>query len=93
MKTPPLPNLADPIARRWLVFVVVNAILLAAVVGFAGAVAERRATTDLARQAQASATLHQLTPFPQVLVPWRELARPFVELTGAWAVVLPLLLR
>nr|WP_295106183.1 ATP-binding protein [uncultured Caulobacter sp.] len=58
MKTPPLPNLADPIARRWLVFVVVNAILLAAVVGFAGAVAERRATTDLARQAQASATLH-----------------------------------
>lgn len=58
MKTPPLPNLADPIARRWLVFVVVSAILLAAVVGFAGAVAERRATTDLARQAQASATLH-----------------------------------
>jgi two-component system C4-dicarboxylate transport sensor histidine kinase DctB len=53
-----LPNLADPIVRRWLAFLAVSVVLLAGVVGFAGAVAERRATADLARQAQASATLH-----------------------------------
>jgi len=52
------PNLADPIVRRWIVFVTAAAILLTAAVGFAGALAERRATADLARQAQASATLH-----------------------------------
>ncbi|WP_297510013.1 ATP-binding protein [uncultured Caulobacter sp.] len=52
------PNLTDPIARRWVVFVTLGAILLAGAVGFAGAVVERRATSDLARQAQTSATLH-----------------------------------
>jgi len=52
------PNLADPIVRRWAAYFAVSVIILAAVVGFAGAVAERRAETDLARQAQASATLH-----------------------------------
>lgn len=53
-----LPNLADPIVRRWALFVAAGAVLLAGLVGFAGALAERRATADLARQAQASATLH-----------------------------------
>jgi two-component system C4-dicarboxylate transport sensor histidine kinase DctB len=52
------PNLADPIVRRWAAYFAVSVIILAAVVGFAGAVAERRAETDLARQAQTSATLH-----------------------------------
>ena len=52
------PDLTDPIVRRWTAFVAASAILLASVVGFAGALAERRATADLARQAQASATLH-----------------------------------
>lgn len=58
MTRPPLPNLGDPITRRWMVFLAASLILLAGVVGFAGALAERRATADLARQAQASATLH-----------------------------------
>lgn len=58
MKGPPLPNLADPIVRRWTVFVAISLVLLAGVVGFAGAWAERRATADLAGQAQGSATLH-----------------------------------
>lgn len=53
-----MPNLTDPIVRRWAVFLAIGLVLLAGVVGFAGAVAERRATADLARQAQASATLH-----------------------------------
>lgn len=53
-----MPNLADPIVRRWAAFLAISLILLAAIVGFAGAIAERRATADLARQAQASATLH-----------------------------------
>jgi two-component system C4-dicarboxylate transport sensor histidine kinase DctB len=53
-----LPNLADPVVRRWTAFVAASLILLAAVVGVAGAIAERRATADLARQAQASAALH-----------------------------------
>lgn len=52
------PNLNDPAARRWTAFVIAAAILLAAALGFAGALAERKATADLARQAQASATLH-----------------------------------
>lgn len=58
MTTVRSPNLADPIVRRWTVYFVMSAIILAAVVGFAGAVAERRAEADLARQAQTSATLH-----------------------------------
>lgn len=58
MSRPFLPNLADPIVRRWALFVAVCAVLLAGLVGFAGALAERRATTELGRQAQASATLH-----------------------------------
>ena len=53
-----LSTLADPIARRWAAYFAASMIVLAAVVGFAGAVAERRAETDLARQAQTSATLH-----------------------------------
>lgn len=52
------PNLADPIALRWAAYFAVSVIILAAVVGFAGAVAERRTEADLARQAQTSATLH-----------------------------------
>jgi two-component system C4-dicarboxylate transport sensor histidine kinase DctB len=52
------PNLADPIVRRWAAYIGASAIILAAVVGFAGAVAERRAEGDLARQAQTSAALH-----------------------------------
>ncbi|PIB92263.1 ATP-binding protein [Caulobacter sp. FWC2] len=51
-------TLADPIVRRWAAYCAVSVIILAAVVGFAGAVAERRAEADLARQAQTSATLH-----------------------------------
>ena len=58
MMLPRTPNLADPIVRRWAGFLAASLIVLAAAVGFAGAVAERRATADLARQAQASATLH-----------------------------------
>ena len=58
MNRPSLPNLADPIVRRWTLFVAVCAVLLAGLVGFAGALAERRATAELGRQAQASATLH-----------------------------------
>ena len=58
MRLPPLPTLADPITRPWIVFAIVSAILLAALVGFSGTVAERRASADLSRQAQASATLH-----------------------------------
>jgi two-component system, NtrC family, C4-dicarboxylate transport sensor histidine kinase DctB len=58
MTTVRSPNLADPIVRRWAAYFVVSVIILAAVVGFAGAVAERRAEADLARQAQTSATLH-----------------------------------
>lgn len=52
------PNLADPIVRRWAAYLAASVIILAGVVGFAGAVAERRAEADLARQAQTSATLH-----------------------------------
>jgi two-component system C4-dicarboxylate transport sensor histidine kinase DctB len=58
MNWPSPPNLKDPIVRRWLAFLAASLVLLTGVVGFAGAVAERRATADLARQAQASATLH-----------------------------------
>lgn len=57
MNRPPAA-LAEPIVRRWAVFAVVSAILLAGAVGFAGALAQRRATADLERQAQASAALH-----------------------------------
>lgn len=52
------PNLADPIVRRWAAYFAISVVILAAVVGFAGAVAERRAEIDLSRQAQTSATLH-----------------------------------
>ncbi|MET3664976.1 ATP-binding protein [Caulobacter sp. 1776] len=58
MNRPSPPNLADPIVRRWMAFVAASVILLAGVVGFAGALAQRRATADLERQAQASAALH-----------------------------------
>ena len=51
-------NLGDPIMRRWAAFLAISVVLLAAVVGFVGALVERRATTDLAGQAQTSATLH-----------------------------------
>jgi two-component system C4-dicarboxylate transport sensor histidine kinase DctB len=44
--------------RGWATFVVVSALLVTAVVVFAGDVAEQRATTELARTAQASAMLH-----------------------------------
>jgi two-component system C4-dicarboxylate transport sensor histidine kinase DctB len=53
-----MPNPADPIVRRWAVFCGVCAVLLGAALWIAGEVAERRATADLARQAQASAALH-----------------------------------
>ncbi|NQE61356.1 ATP-binding protein [Caulobacter sp. RHG1] len=53
-----LPNLRDPAVRQWAAFLIVGLVLLAGLVGFAGAIAERRATADLSRQAQASATLH-----------------------------------
>jgi len=49
---------SDPLVRRWAVYVAISLGVLAAVVGFAGALAERRAEADLARQAQTSATLH-----------------------------------
>lgn len=52
------PNLSDPAVRRWTIFVAVSAVLLAALVGFAGAMTERRALHDLTRQAQTSAALH-----------------------------------
>lgn len=53
-----MPNLADPIVRRWAAFLAVCAVLLSAALWGAGAMAERRAAADLARQAQASASLH-----------------------------------
>lgn len=58
MNRPAMPNPADPIVRRWAVFCGVCAVLLGAALWIAGEVAERRATADLARQAQASAALH-----------------------------------
>jgi len=53
-----MPNPADPIVRRWAVFLGVSILFLGAALWIAGAAAERRATADLARQAQASAALH-----------------------------------
>ena len=53
-----MPNLADPAARRWMIFWTVSAVLLAAMVWIAGVTAERRAQGDLARRAQGSAALH-----------------------------------
>ncbi|MDB5457712.1 MAG: sensor histidine kinase, partial [Caulobacter sp.] len=57
-KFPSAPNLADPAVRRWTLFGLLSIVLLAVAVLAAGAVAERRATADLARQAKASAALH-----------------------------------
>ncbi len=58
MNRPSLPNPADPIVRRWAVFFGVCIVLLGAALWIAGVLAERRATAELARQAQASAALH-----------------------------------
>lgn len=58
MKTNHPVNPADPVMRRWVALLVGAAIILACLVGFAGALAERRAANDLARQAQGSAALH-----------------------------------
>ena len=58
MNRPAIPNPADPIVRRWAVFLGVCIVLLGAALWIAGVVAERRATAELARQAQASAALH-----------------------------------
>ncbi len=58
MNRPAMPNPADPIVRRWAVFFGVCAVVLGAALWIAGEVAERRATAELARQAQASAALH-----------------------------------
>lgn len=58
MSAPRLPSLKDPAAQRWVAFLLASLVLLAGLVGFAGAMAERRATADLAQQAQTSATLH-----------------------------------
>lgn len=56
--TPPMPNLSDPILRRWTIFALVALAVLAATVWVAGETARRRAAVDLSRQAQTSAALH-----------------------------------
>lgn len=58
MKGLHLANLGNRFVRRWALLLAGAAILLAGLVGFAGALAERRAAYDLARQAQGSAALH-----------------------------------
>ena len=58
MKRLHLSNLGNQLVRRWALLIGGAAILLAGLVGFAGALAERRAAHDLARQAQGSAALH-----------------------------------
>ncbi len=48
----------DPVVRRWVIFLTVSLVLLAGLVGFTGAVVERRTVRELERQAQSSAALH-----------------------------------
>ncbi len=58
MKRLHLPNLGNRFVQPWAVLLVGATILLAGLVSFASALAERRAAHDLARQAQGSAALH-----------------------------------
>ncbi len=58
MTPPRSPNLTDPVVRRWTIFAGICVLALGVAVWLVGAVSERRATADLARQAQASAALH-----------------------------------
>ncbi len=52
------PQFTDPVVRRWAIFLAMSLVLLTGLVGFTGAVVERRAVAELARQAQSSAALH-----------------------------------